>query len=184
MKNTYAIEIDAPPADVFYFLEDGERLKDWLPNLVEHEDLEITENKVGSTARQVFLEGGRRMEMIGTTTAFEANRRLAAEVSGDAFDLMVDYELEDLDGRTRVRQDSELRFKGFLRFVGPIMIFFTKKSAEKHLAETFGKLKVLAEARGERVEKRLTRSAQSRESITAPNRPAAVVAPNLFERPA
>ena len=147
MKNTYTIEIDAPPADVFYFLEHGERLKDWLPNLVEHEDLEITENKVGSTARQVFLERGRRMEMIGTTTAFEANRRLAAEVSGDAFDLMVDYELEDLGGRTRVRQDSELRFKGFLRFVGPIMVFFTKKSAEKHLEETFGKLKALAEAR-------------------------------------
>ena len=76
MKNTCTIEIDAPPADVFYFLEVGERLKDWLPNLVEHEDLEITENKVGSTARQVFLEGGRRMEMIGTTTAFEESRRL------------------------------------------------------------------------------------------------------------
>ena len=147
MKNTYTIEIDAPPADVFYFLEDGERLKDWLPNLVEHEDLEITENRVGSTARQVFLEGGRRMEMIGTTTAFEANRRLAAEVCGKAFDLMVDYHLEDLNGRTRVRQDAEVRFKGFLRFVGPVMVLFTKRSAEKQLEETFAKLKTLAEAR-------------------------------------
>ena len=69
------------------------------------------------------------MEMIGTTTAFEANRRLAAEVSGDAFDLMVDYELEDLDDRTRVRQDSEVRFKGFLRFAGPIM-FFSPRSQQ------------------------------------------------------
>ena len=147
MKNTYSIEIDAPPADVFYFLENGERLTEWLPNLIEHEDLEITENKVGSTARQVFLEGGRRMEMMGTTTAYEANRRLAAEVSGKAFDLMVDYKLEDLNGRTRVTQDSEVRFKGFLRFLGPVMILFTKKSAQNHLEETFGKLKALAEAR-------------------------------------
>lgn len=147
MKNTYTIEIDAPPADVFYFLDDGQRLKDWLPNLVEHEDLEITDSRVGSTARQVFLEGGKRMEMIGTTTAYEANRRLAATCSGKAFDLMVDYHLEDLDGRTRVKQDSEVRFKGFLRFVGPVMVLFAKKSAEKHLEETFGKLKALAEAR-------------------------------------
>jgi len=147
MKNTYTIEIDAPPEDVFYFLEEGERLKDWLPNLIEHEDLEITENKVGSTARQVFLEGGRRMEMIGTTTAFEADRRLAAEVSGKAFDLLVDYHLEDLGGRTSVRQDSEARFKGFLRIVGPIMVLFMKKSAQKNLDETFSKLKELAEAR-------------------------------------
>ncbi len=151
MKNTYTIEIDAPPEDVFYFLEEGERLKEWLPNLVEHEDLEVTENKVGSTARQVFLENGRRMEMLGTTTAFEANRRLKAEVSGKAFDLMVDYHLEDLGGRTSVRQDAEVRFKGFLRFIGPIMVPFMKKSADKKNDETFNKLKELAEARaGER----------------------------------
>lgn len=147
MKNTYTIEIDAPPEDVFYFLQEGERLIEWIPNLIEHEDLEITENKVGSTARQVFLENGRRMEMIGTTTAFEANRRMAAEVSGKAFDLMVDYHLEDLGGRTSVRQDSEARFKGVLRFIGPIMVPFMKKSAQKNLDETFGKLKELAEAR-------------------------------------
>ena len=147
MKNTYSIEIDAPPADVFYFIEHGECLKDWVPNLVEHEDLEITEDRVGSTARQVFLEGGRRMEMMGTTIAFEQDRRMAAEVSGDAFVLMVDYTLEDLNGRTKVQQDSEVRFKGFFRLVGPIMVLFTKRSAEKHLEETFSKLKALAEAR-------------------------------------
>lgn len=147
MKTTYTTEINAPPSDVFYFLEDGERLKEWLPNLIEHEDLEITEEKVGSTARQVFLENGQRMEMTGKTTAYEANKRLAAECCGKSFDLTVDYKLEDLDGSTRVTQDSELRFKGFLKLIGPMMLLFTKKSAQKTMDETYDKLRALAEAR-------------------------------------
>ena len=147
MKTTYTIEIDASPEDVCYFLLDGERLLEWVPNLVEHEDLEVSEEKVGSTARQVFLEGGRRMEMIVTTTAYEANRRLAVEVSGKGFDLLLEYRLEDLGGRTRLTQDGDGRFKGFLRFIAPVMIFLTKKSAEKKLAETFNKLKALVEGR-------------------------------------
>src|SRR5690606_2887321 len=62
MKNTFSIDIEAPPERVFAWLGDGERAKQWVPNLVENEDLTKTPNVVGSTFRHVYIERGKRME--------------------------------------------------------------------------------------------------------------------------
>ncbi len=145
MKNNYSIEIEAPPERVFYWLDDAERVMKWVPNIVENEDLVVTEEKIGSTFRQVYLENGRRMEMHGEVTGYEANRRLTTEISGDVFDLLVDYHLEDLGGRTRLTQDSEVRFKGFFKIIGPIMTPFVRKASLKQLEESFATLKTLSE---------------------------------------
>ena len=145
MKNSYSIDIEVPPERVFYWLDDADRVMKWVPNVVENEDLEVTENRIGSTFRQVYLENGRRMEMQGVVTAYEPNRRLMCELTGDAFDLSVDYRLEDLAGRTRLTQDSEVRFKGILRIVGPLMMLFAKKSGMKQLEDSFAELKRLSE---------------------------------------
>ena len=146
MKNSYSIEIEATPERVWYWLDDAERAMKWLPNIIENEDLEVTENKIGSTFRQVYLEHGRRMEMHGVVTEYEANRRLTCDISADSFDLHLDYRLEDLDGRTRLTQDSEVRFKGFFwKIMGTIMTPFIKGSSKKQLADCFATLKKLAE---------------------------------------
>ena len=112
MKNRYSLEIDAPPQRVFAWLGDSERALQWVPNLVESEDLAVTENKIGSTFRHVYLERGRRMEMQGAVIAYERDRRFACELRGEMFDLTVNYALEDLGGRTRLTQESETRFRG------------------------------------------------------------------------
>ena len=145
MQNSYSIEIDTTPERVFYWIEDAERVMQWLPNIVENEDLDVTENHIGSTFRQIYLENGRRMEMHGVVTAYEANRRLAADISGKAFNLSVGYHLEDLGGRTRLTQDSGVKFKGLFKILGPLMMPFMKKSAMKSLEDSFAKLKHLAE---------------------------------------
>ena len=145
MKNRYSIEVEAPPQRVFYWLDSNERIMKWLPNIVENEDLNITENRVGSTFRQVYVENGRRMEMHGVVTAYEPNRRLACDIKGDAFDLQVDYRLEDLGGRTKLTQDSEVRFKGLFKIIGFLMAPLVKKASMKQLQETFANLKRLSE---------------------------------------
>ena len=145
MKNTYSLEIDATPEQVFLWLDDNERLMKWLPNIVENENLEVTDDNVGSTFRQVYLEKGRRMEMHGTVTAYERNRRLACEITGDAFDLDVDYLLEDVDGRTKLTQYSEVHMKGFFRIVGFLMGPIIKKTSSNQADGSFTKLKQLVE---------------------------------------
>ena len=151
MKNTYSIEIDATPERVFYWLDDAERVMEWVPNIVENEDLEITEDKVGSTFRQVYEEHGKRMEMQGIVTGYEPNKRLACEINGQQFDLFLDYRLEDLSGRTRLTQDSAVKFKGFFKILGPIMVPFIKKSSMKQLEESFSKLKNFVESSDRRL---------------------------------
>jgi uncharacterized protein YndB with AHSA1/START domain len=147
MKYTYSIEINAPPARVFPWINDGERLKQWIPNLVENEQLEVSAGTVGSTFRQVYLERGRRMEMHGKVTRFEQNRRLTAEIGGDLFDLLVDYRLEDIGGCTRLTQDSTITFKNaVMRLVTKLMGPFMRKATAQQAEAGFGKLKRLAES--------------------------------------
>ena len=59
MKNTYTLEIAAPPERVFNWIYDGDRLLQWLPNLVENEVLRAERNGIGSRFRQIYVENGR-----------------------------------------------------------------------------------------------------------------------------
>jgi len=145
MQTTYSIVIDAEPSQVFYWLDDPERLKQWVPNLIENENLKVTEDKVGSTFRQVYDEHGRHMEMHGVVSAYETNRRLACEIEGDSFDLSLGYRLDDLGKQTRLTQDCTIRFKGSFKIIAFLMGPFIKKSSKKQLEGCFAKLKALAE---------------------------------------
>ena len=146
MKHQICIEINASPERVFPWIDDPERLRAWLPSLVENEILQETDNKIGSSFRQVYLERGRRMEMRGVVTAYEPNRRLACQIRGDAFDLNVDYRLDDLGGRTRLTQDSEVRMKGIFKVIGVVMSPLMRKASTKQAEDSFLKLKTLAES--------------------------------------
>lgn len=141
MRTQGSVEIDAPPERVFYWIDDAERVKAWLPNLVESEDLEVTGNRIGSTFRQVYLENNCRMEMQGVVTGYEPNRRLACEMHSNGFDLTVDYRLEDLGGRTRLTQDSQVRMKGLWRIVGLVMGPFLRRSSQRQLDQALATLK-------------------------------------------
>lgn len=147
MKTSKTTRIDAPAAIVFLWLEDNERLKQWIPNLVEDEALVETPEKVGSRFRQVFLENGREMEMIGEITAYVENERMRVDMTGDMFSLDADYILKAVsENQTDLTQDTEIRFKGFLKLLAPIMFIMSKLSSKDPQAEAHAKLKAFAEA--------------------------------------
>src|SRR5690606_9716786 len=134
--------IDAPPAKVFKWIYDSEHNLQWLPNLVEVEVLDAKPGGVGSMFRQVYLENGRRMEMTGTVVAYEHDRHLACDIQGSAFDLHVDYRLEDLGGRTRLTQQSTVRFKNVaMKIMGLVLKPMMRKMSARQNAAAFSKLK-------------------------------------------
>ena len=146
MKTSKTTLIDAPAATVFLWLEDDDRLKKWVPNIVEDEPLLETPEKVGSKFRQVFLENGREMEMIGEITEFSENERLRVYITGKMFDLDVDYILKPLsDTQTELTQDSDIKFKGMMVLFAPIMFLMSKFSSNDPQAEAHEKLKAMAE---------------------------------------
>ncbi len=139
--NTVIIEIKASPAIVFSWLEDPYKLNQWLPNIVENEVVRETENKVGSTWRQVYEENGRRMEMFGTTTVYEPFKRTSCQITGKMFDLYIDYLLDDIDGQTVLTQNTVINTKGVFKLMGFLMRTVMRKSQDKQTDESFSKLK-------------------------------------------
>ena len=147
MKTSKTTIINAPTNIVFLWLEDNERIKQWVPNLIEDEALVETQEKTGSTFRQVFLERGKRMEMIGEITDYTENERMRVFMSGDMFNLDVDYNLKALKPeQTEVTQDTEIKMKGAAKLFAPLMLLMSKRSKSNPQAEAHAKLKEMAEA--------------------------------------
>ena len=147
MKTTTITVIDAPAAHVFPWLEDTDRMKQWLPNLVE--DVPLTEQATGLGARfrQVYHERGKDMEMTGEVTAYSENERMRAYITADMFDLDVDYHLKALsEVQTELTQYTEIKFKGFIKIMKPLMVLMSKFSKKDPTAEAHGVMKELIEA--------------------------------------
>ncbi|WP_026942249.1 SRPBCC family protein [Hellea balneolensis] len=147
MKTSKTTLIDAPAKIVFLWLEDNERLKQWVPNLIEDVPIIEMPDKIGSTFRQVFLERGKRMEMTGEITAHTENERMRVFMTGDMFNLDVDYTLRAISPeQTDVTQDTEIKMKGAAKLFAPLMLIMSKFSRSDPQAEAHARLKALAEA--------------------------------------
>jgi carbon monoxide dehydrogenase subunit G len=140
---THSIEINRPVEQVFAYLDNPDNLKDWLSGLVEATMLTHDGPGVGAKMRQVFEEGGRRIEMIEETVVYEPNRRVKIKGTTAMFDMTADYTLHNIGGRTRLDFAEEMHFKSiFLRLLAPLMA----KSARKKMVEDFARLKANIEA--------------------------------------
>lgn len=147
MKTSKTTVINAPTNIVFPWLDDDERIRQWVPNIVEDEVIIDTPEKVGSKFRQVFLERGKRMEMIGEIMEYTENERMRVDMAGEMFSLDVDYWLKSLSpGKTELTQNSTIKFKGVFKLFVPIMILVSKFSKIDAQDEAHAKLKELAEA--------------------------------------
>ncbi|MEM7233687.1 MAG: SRPBCC family protein [Planctomycetota bacterium] len=152
MQHTDHVDIEAPRDRVFYWIDDDERVKKCITGAIENRNIEVTEDRVGSTFHQVFEENGQLMEFDGIVTEYVKDERLGVHMKGKMFQLDVLYVLEDHDGGTRVTQHSKVVFNGFWKLVGPIMAFLCKKQGAKKLQDDFARLKDLCENDNEPLE--------------------------------
>ena len=147
MKTQTRTRINAPASTVFLWLDDTQRLKQWVPNLAVDEVITDTPEKVGSQFRQVFLENGREMEMTGEITAFVENEQMRVNMAGKMFNLDVEYILTAVsDAQTDVTQNTQIQFKGLMKIFAPLMILASKFSSKDPQADAHAKLKAMAEA--------------------------------------
>ncbi len=143
MKSIGSIEIDRPIDEVFRLTND--HVADWSIIVVEEEILEEKPAGVGTTFRTVTEENGKRMEFQGIVTRHEPPRLNAIHLTGDFFDLDVEYTFEDLSGRTRVTQRSSVAGKGFFKIMLLLTGWLMKKSSCRALAKELDSLKTFCE---------------------------------------
>lgn len=135
MKQHASVEIDRPIVEVFEYTVD--HVAEWSNIVVEDTMIEEKPGRVGSTFHNVTEDHGQRMEFQGTVTRHEPPTISACHLTGDSFDIDVEYLFEDLGSRTRVTQHSTVMPKGLLRvfffLFGWLMHKSSCKAAENEL---------------------------------------------------
>ena len=144
MNTQGSIEIDRPIEDVFRLTND--HVAEWSLVVVEDTVINETPDRVGTTFRSVTEDRGKRMEFQGEVTRWEAPTLSAIHMTGDMFDLDVEYSFEDLGERTRVYQTSDVTPKGMIKIFFLLFGWLMKKSSCKALDNELESLKKFCES--------------------------------------
>ena len=142
-RNHLEIEINRPPAQVFPWLTEGGKLKQWVTGLTDVTQLTPGPEQVGTKVRYTVVDNGQKASIDLTITAFEPNKALGVRVETDAFVNDVRYELSEHDGKTRLESTGVAKYKIWLaKLLEPLIT----PDVQKSLQDDAGKLKRLVEA--------------------------------------
>ncbi len=137
------VEIAAAPAQIWPWLTEGEKAKQWVSWLVE----------VRSVAKdkEVWVmedrnNGGERMEVVGTVLKSDFPRSLTVSLESPGFKGQQSYQLTDLGGgRTKVEMASQYKFEQAVsRLLEPVI----SAAASKKMAADLESLKAVVERTG------------------------------------
>jgi hypothetical protein len=146
MQQGSSVEIDRPIEEVFDYALNN--VAEWSITVVEDEVLEEKSGGgVGTTFRTVTEEKGRRMEFQGVVKQYERPTLHAITLTGQHFDIDIEYRFEDLGGRTRLTQQSEVTGKGFVKVMFVLFGWLINKSGCKAVENELMSLKRHAEGR-------------------------------------
>ncbi len=141
-------ELSGSPDQIWPWLNDGEKLKQWVSWLVE---VRGSESGSGVGARRVWVmkdanNGGMLLEIERVCSQYTPPTRLTLQLSvGGEFDGQQDYRLTDLgNGKTRLEVESQYRFASpFARLMEPLIT----ASAEKKMVADITRLKSLVDGK-------------------------------------
>jgi len=71
-----SVTVNAPVKKVFDYIANPEHQPEWLPGTVEVKDINLTDERVGSTFKFVYKLAGIRLKGEDTTEEFIPNKRL------------------------------------------------------------------------------------------------------------
>jgi carbon monoxide dehydrogenase subunit G len=133
VKVEESIEIDRPPEEVYAVIADLERGPEWQPSLVR------VDAARGTEVRRI---GGQEREARFEVTRHEPPRLFEIVSHGGPVRARATFELEPLDGGTRVRFSLVLELGRALRLAGRMI----RGRAEQEARENLERLKKLLEA--------------------------------------
>ncbi len=113
-----SILIRRPVADVFAYMDDITREREWQPHLVEAEQTPAGPSGVGTHRRYVSEFFGKRLVNTYVVKVYEPNRHLLYETTPDSvLQATTNLRWEEVDGGTRVTMAFEGSASGLLRFI-------------------------------------------------------------------
>lgn len=129
-RHEESVVIRRPLREVFDYMNDVSREREWQKQLREAEQIPPGPVAVGTRRRYASEFLGRRLENTYVITTYEPGRRVVAETTeGSVLSATSDIRWEEIEDGTRVTMTLDGRASGPLRFVpGPLVeATFTKE---------------------------------------------------------
>ncbi len=127
MKVNYSIEILKPPAEVFPWLAEPEKAKQWQGNVKGGRILENRPEVVGTKFIEVIEEDGKSLEMQGIISKYVKNRNIGFALESKIHKVDVDYIIELHGDNSILMIDAKIKWKFPMNIIS---IFLGKKMRE------------------------------------------------------
>jgi uncharacterized protein YndB with AHSA1/START domain len=146
MRIDLAVDIRSDLETVFGWLAAPEKAMVWMTSVAGGEIIDRKPGMVGTTFRERVEEGGNGIDMQGSITAFEPNRRISFHLESRVNKLDVDYRTEAVGEVVRLTVTSDIHW----RFPVNLMSVFAGRTIRRQILEQssreFARLKELCEA--------------------------------------
>ncbi|MGD2067758.1 MAG: SRPBCC family protein [Gemmatimonadota bacterium] len=143
-RQTATILIDRPPVEVFRYMDDVSREREWQPNLRAAEQEPPGPSKPGTCKRYVSEFMGREIRNTYVVREVQSGRRIVTETTPEsAIDARCEIVIEPEGAGARVTLAVEGRPRGFLRLLGKGLL---ERAYHKELSASLARLKARMEA--------------------------------------
>jgi len=102
MRCESTVTVDKPPAEVFPWLLDADKVPRWMTGLDVYEPLDPGPLRVGSRIRQELTVGGHQLRFEMRVAELVAPRRAVLRFEGSGFKAANEYAVAEADGGSRV----------------------------------------------------------------------------------
>ena len=119
---SHSVEIARPPADVFPWLLEEDKVPRWTGHLERYERVDGGPLGPGSKVRQVLDVSGRRIDVTLEVTAYEPPSGAQTRFSTNGIEVVSSYALEAAGAGTRLTQSIEAKPSGLTaRMLVPVV---------------------------------------------------------------
>jgi hypothetical protein len=135
-----AVSLAKPPADLFPWLRDEDKVPQWTGRLEEYEVLGDGTLGPGARIRQVLTVSGQHLDLVLEITRYEPPGFAESRFSTNGLDVVTTYALRAADGGTELTQTLEGKASGFkARLLLPVV----QPKLEEKLTEDLERLRAL-----------------------------------------
>jgi dehydrogenase/reductase SDR family member 12 len=135
--NTYHLseirKFRRPIEEVFEYAADFANAQYWDPGVDSARQTSTGPVGVGTTYELIGHFGPGKVDMAYEITEYEKNSRVVLKGSGNGFMALDEMEFETTDGGTQIRYTADITLTSALRFLGPLLNGFFKKTGTRAL---------------------------------------------------
>ena len=143
--NKAAIEIAAPPSEIFEYLTDPKHVKSWQPDVVEARPLPPGGLQVGAHVGATVQEYGRRFDVDLLVASMKRNEHIAYRMEAPTASAYVEYQIVPWGPKTLVVSTGAMRPKGFLRSLYPLLQGLIKRMMQRKMTSRLVLLRAAVE---------------------------------------